>query len=411
MKKWRKNVLAILLATVLSAAMLAGCGSSGDSQSDQGSGSQSGNSVAESQTGTGNQAGAENQTGTGNGASAGQADGETDAGDAAGGELETLKVARLGNDIKIAPIIIASQQGYYEEEGVNVEFEMVDSLPDGLTAVSEEKIDVLPFGVIPSATYISQGVDVVIFGGSIAEGSECIVTPENKDAYTDAESFRGKKVGCFRMETGHMVIKNYLQEAGLTLGEDVEFIYLESSAAIMEAVKKGEVDCGFVNSGYGYVCQQNGLEVAFRPGEWVADFPCCRQTTSRNAYEEKHDTLVNYMIANLRGYQTILEDRDTTIASLCEYSGQDEAYVENVIYGTDEYTAAMKISLDPCKQAVCDFYENMKAIGDIDAGTTYDMADHVAVDIYEEALRTMQEREPDNTLWTDLMTEFEQNDM
>lgn len=385
MKKWEKKLIAILLTVIISAAMIAGCGRSNINTSD----SSEVDTTAE-----------ENQTGSEN----------VDSADA-DRDLETLKVARLGNDIKIAPIIIASQQGYYEEEGVNVEFEMVNSLPDGLTAVSEEKIDVLPFGVIPSATYISQGVDVVIFGGSIAEGSECIVTPENKDAYTDAESFRGKKVGCFRMETGHMVIKNYLQKAGLKLGEDVEFVYLESSAAIMEAVKKGEVDCGFVNSGYGYVCKQNGLEIAFRPGDWVADFPCCRQTTSRNAYEQKHDTLVHYMIANLRGYQTILEDKETAIDSLCEYSGQDEAYVENVIYGTDDYTAAMKISLDPCKQAVCDFYENMKEIGDIDDGTTYDMADHVAVDIYEEALRTMQEREPDCSLWTELMTEFEQNDV
>lgn len=385
MKKWGKKLIAILLTVIISAAMIAGCGRSNINTSD----SSEVDTTAE-----------ENQTGREN----------VDSADA-DRDLETLKVARLGNDIKIAPIIIASQQGYYEEEGVNVEFEMVNSLPDGLTAVSEEKIDVLPFGVIPSATYISQGVDVVIFGGSIAEGSECIVTPENKDAYTDAESFRGKKVGCFRMETGHMVIKNYLQKAGLKLGEDVEFVYLESSAAIMEAVKKGEVDCGFVNSGYGYVCKQNGLEIAFRPGDWVADFPCCRQTTSRNAYEQKHDTLVRYMIANLRGYQTILEDKETAIDSLCKYSGQDEAYVENVIYGTDDYTAAMKISLDPCKQAVCDFYENMKEIGDIDDGTTYDMADHVAVDIYEEALRTMQEREPDCSLWTELMTEFEQNDV
>lgn len=325
------------------------------------------------------------------------------------GSGETLKVARLGNDIKIAPIIIASEQGYYEEEGVNVEFEQIDSLPDGLTAVSEEKLDVLPFGVIPSATYVSQGVDVVVFGGTIAEGSECIVTPENKDAFKEAEDFRGKKVGCFRMETGHMVIKNYLQEAGLTLGEDVEFIYLESTAAIMEAVKKGEVDCGFVNSGYGYVCKQNGLEIDFRPGEWVPNFPCCRQTTSRAALNSKKDALVRYMIANLRGYQTIMEDKESAIASLCAYSGQDEAYVENVIYGTEDYTAAMIISMDPCKKAVCDFYESMKAIGDIDAETIYDMADQIDTEVYEEALQTMMEREPDKELWSELMVEFETN--
>ncbi|MDO4554895.1 MAG: ABC transporter substrate-binding protein [Lachnospiraceae bacterium] len=368
-----KKLLAIMLAAVF---LMTGCQSTGDTSDAQG---------GESTTGV---------------------TAETESADASTG---TLKVARLGTDIKIAPLIIADSQGYYEEEGVKVEFEAVNSLPDGLTAVSEGKLDVLPFGVIPSATYVAQGVDVVVIGGTISEGSECITTEENKDAFTDAESFRGKKVGCFRMETGHMVIKNYLMEAGLELDKDVEFVYLESQAAIMEAVKKGEVDCGFVNSGYGYVCQQSGLAVAFRPGEWVANFPCCRQTTSREALDSKKSDLVKYMIANLRGYETILNDKDTAIADLVAYSGQDEAYVENVIYGTDDYTAAMTISMDPCKTAVCDFYESMKAIGDIDASTTYTMEDHVSTEVYEEALNTLIEREPDNELWTQLMESFKEN--
>ncbi|MEG1661247.1 MAG: hypothetical protein RR332_01925, partial [Clostridiales bacterium] len=49
-------------------------------------------------------------------------------------ELPTLTVGRPGLDLKIACIILASELGYYPEEGVNVEFETISNLADGLTA-------------------------------------------------------------------------------------------------------------------------------------------------------------------------------------------------------------------------------------------------------------------------------------
>ena len=43
----------------------------------------------------------------------------------------------LGLDIKTACIILAQQLGFFEEEGVNVEFENISNLGDGITASTE----------------------------------------------------------------------------------------------------------------------------------------------------------------------------------------------------------------------------------------------------------------------------------
>ena len=325
------------------------------------------------------------------------------------GTAETITVGRPGLDIKIACIIVAHEMGYYQEEGVNVQFEQISNLADGMTAVTQNKLDVLPFGVIPSATFIGKGADAVVFGGTISEGSEAITLPENAEKYKSPEDFRGKKIGCYRMETGHMVMKGVLREAGLDVNSEVEFLYLDSMQSIAEAVKKGEVDLGFINSGYGYIAQKSGLAVAFQPAEFSPDFPCCRQTTSRKALMEKHDALVKFMTANLRGYQTLMTDKETSVGVLANYSGQDAAYVENVIYGTAAYDAAMKISMDPNKNRVCEFYEIMKANGDIDANTKYAMEDHVDITVYESALNEMIKRDPNNTMFTQLMDEFKVN--
>lgn len=316
---------------------------------------------------------------------------------------ETLKVGMLGKDIKTACIILADSLGYFEEEGVDVQFEKINSLSDGLTAVSMDKLDILPFGVIPSCSFISQGTDVVIFGGTISEGSEGITKDDVE--YTQLSDFAGKTIGCFRMETGHMVLKGLLREAGI----DAEFVYLESSQAIVEAVKKGEVDIGMVNSGYGYVAEQSGAHVAFQVGDFESDFPCCRQTASRTAVNEKRDALVKFETALLRAYETYLNDRDAAIKALTEYSGQEEAYVEAVMYGTDSYDNAMIVSLDPNKKKVSDFYDVMKANGDIDADTEYNINDYIDTSIYEDALEALIERGEHADLYEELLKEFEEN--
>ena len=323
-------------------------------------------------------------------------------------DMESISVARPGLDIKIASIIVASQMGLFEEENLEVNFEQVADLATGLTAVSKEEIDVLPFGCIPSCSFISQGTDVVIFGGTIAEGSECITLKENVGKYQKAEDFKGKKIACFRMETGHMVMKGWLREQGLDVNKDVEWVYLDSMQSEVEAVAKGEADMCFVNSGFGYVAKQGGkVDVAFRVGDFVNNFPCCRMTTSRAAMNDKASALTKFMIGCLRGYEVIQNDPEKTIQCLAEYSGQDEAYVENVIYGTKDYKAAMIIDLDPSTKAVADFYETMKANGDIDKDTAYDIHDYMDTSIYENALDTLIEREPDNTLWSELKEAFQ----
>ncbi len=327
--------------------------------------------------------------------------------------METLKIGMPGKDIKIACIIVAQYLGYYEDEGVEVQFEGISNLSEGLTAVDMRKLDVLPFGVIPSASFVGQGADVVVIGGTITEGSEIVVRPENADSIRSIEDFRGKKIGCYRMETGHMLMKGLLRGHGFDLEKDVRFVLLDSQPTIIQAVLKGEVDLGFLNSGQGYVAKQSGLVVAKRVGEFNPLFPCCRQTTARATLESKRDALLRYQIANLRGLHTFMTDKASSISVLAKHAGQPEEFVEAIMYGKDDpkdpYTAAMIVSLDPNREKVLDFYDVMRANGDIDPATKHRMEDHIDTSLYEDALAEMMRREPENPFYANLMAEFRES--
>ena len=292
----------------------------------------------------------------------------------------SLRVAQMGTSIKAAMVVLANEMGYYAEEGLDVTFEPINNLNDGITAILGGSLDILPFGVIPTCTFVAQGADLTVIGGTIAEGSECVMTPENAATYTDGDLtwFAGKTVACVRPETGHMIMMQKIAQAGVDM-TTVKFVELDGFQSVVEAVLKGEADVGFVNSGFGQNAKTQGLEVPF---------------------------LVRFEIANLRAMMLMLTDKETTIAKLVEFSGLDEQYVYNCIYD-----GVMKISMDPSANRVQEFYEIMQANGDIAADSEYDMTDHVDSGIYYDALTTVMERYPDFDGWTAMMEAYEENNL
>ncbi|WP_172137139.1 ABC transporter substrate-binding protein [Adlercreutzia sp. ZJ473] len=325
-------------------------------------------------------------------------------------EVEELKAVLLGKDSKIAAIIVALNKGYYDEEKLTLSTQVVSGgFPEAMPALSNGSVDVLPFGSIPTCTYVGQGDDLVIFGGTVANGSECVTLIENKDKYTKPEDFKGKRIGCFRMETGHMVTKSWLRQNGIEDGKDVEFILLESAAAEVAAVENGELDMCFVNSGYGYVATQGGkCAVAFRPNELIGkDFPCCRQSTNRKAFEEKRSALIKFEIANLRAMYDIANDHEGTIAIITAYSGQPEEYVENITYGKGDYVAAMTFEMDPYTDDVKAFYGDMVDNGDIEDADKDLIDAHLDSTIYKAALDVLIERGENKEFYEELLKVYE----
>ena len=97
-------------------------------------------------------------------------------------------------------------------------------------------------------------------------------------------------------------------------------------------------------------------------------------------------------------------DPEQAVSILAAFSGQDEEYTRAYLYED-----SMIVSLDPAADRVVEFYEVMRANGDLAEGTTHNMEDHVDSSIYQEALETMAERQPENALWQELMEAFEKN--
>ena len=218
-------------------------------------------------------------------------------------------------------------------------------------------------------------------------------------------------------ETGQIKFRAWLIENGIDINKDIEFIPLDNEQALCEAVAKGEVDMAMVNNAYGFIDRELPIKVALQPKELTGDYPCCRQNASNAAYHEKYLSLVDFEIGILRGYKYYRENKKETIDIMVEYSELTPEVVEAGLYGTAEYDTPLNLSPDPCRNAVIDFYDDIKLVESTDpstapsvsATTAPDIDPFVVTDIYRAALDTLMAREPNEQFWKDLDAEFKKN--
>lgn len=330
-------------------------------------------------------------------------------------ESVTLKVGLLGKSVKPVGVLVADAMGYFDEEGVKVEFEKVSSMNDAYMAVSTGDLDVYLFSSTAAATFISQGTTTLrVFGGTADEGSE-IIAAKGTPHITGVDDLLGKTIACQMPETGQMVLKNYLLEQGYTIGApgegaDVTFVYVNDGNTAVEGCTKGEYDYCITNSCLGYYAENFGAELVGSVKQFVETYPCCRQTCSQEAYENKFDALVAFETATLRGYRYYLENEEATLDILEAYAGEDREFLKAQVYGTDTYTPVMRLSLDPDKIACVKFYEAMANLGEITDTVEVDWNDYVVTDVYGTALKTLAERESDVALWQELTEYFNTHD-
>jgi NitT/TauT family transport system substrate-binding protein len=149
--------------------------------------------------------------------------------------------------VQFAPFYLAQQEGWYEEAGLQVEFQnKID--PDLITLVGQGAIDVgIGDGtsVIPA---VSQGIPIK-YVATIYGKFPNVVFAKASSGITKAADLEGRKVGTpGRYGSGWIMLQALLGSAGLTT-EDVEIVEYPDFTQ-RAAVEQGAVDAatGFANN-------------------------------------------------------------------------------------------------------------------------------------------------------------------
>lgn len=325
--------------------------------------------------------------------------------------VETIRIGRSTGNIRVAILTLADELGFYDEEGVNVEFVEISDTSAAISAISlnKDEIDVLQSAGAGALSYVAQGTNVQIIGGVASEGGAMISRPEDKEYYSDLGNLKGGiTIATNLTDTGALVTRNLLEkEYGIDTTNEINYLYLKDAQNVIEAVKKGEAEVGFTNSEAAHKYLDLGIDIVYEVGDLIPDYVCCRQLSSAEKVAAKRDAFVKKAVAEIRAYEWYLQEanHDESVRILAQQSGQDEDYVRAYIYENTKYT------LDPNIKGLEDLFDTLLLGNYIENVTVTDLTGTIDITIYQDALDILAEREPDNQFYQELLEQFKRNNL
>lgn len=377
----KKRILSLLLSTMITAGLIAGCGNTTDSDK-----------VVSPST---EEAAASEGSGSAS---------ETEANAEESQEPVTLKIVGFNSMIAHIDSIVAKNAGFYEKEGINPDFTFNNSNPDNIQALLDGKVDLVSAGATAVLQYIDQGADIVIIGGQMSSGETLYCLPERADEFKELtqETLAGKKVGVSRMNTGDIVFRRILKDKGVDLST-IEFVELDSQATVTQAVASGEVDLGINFLTFREAAEAQGLVPLTHfdtDSEWPG-FVCCRLFTTREKLNANREVYKNAVKANIEAYALIVEDHEAGMKAALEDLTIDEATLQNQLFDYGH----VGIGPNPDKKNTSEFYEAMVNIGYSEGNVKIE--DHIDTSLYIDALTELLEENPDSQVYKELWEESE----
>jgi NitT/TauT family transport system substrate-binding protein len=210
----KKKILATVLTAAMAVSMLAGCSSESASKA-----SEAAATTAEATT----------------------AAEETTAAEAKDtGDLKTVSIQIDGSAVPYyAPLYLAQENGYFAEEGLNVEFYYA-AAADIVKNVAAGNVE---FG-FPNADAVvaakAQGIPVKVVHTTYQEGLGAIIFGSDSGISTPAD-LKGKKVAVTSLgSANYFQLQAAMESAGLTI-DDVQ-VEIVGTGAILTALTEGQVD-------------------------------------------------------------------------------------------------------------------------------------------------------------------------
>ncbi len=303
-------------------------------------------------------------------------------------ELKKFRVGYLPSTGHVL-YFVAKEKGYFEEEGLDVEFSLFANSAEGLNAMKAGKLDAGSFGTAPPLTFIAKGTDFTIFGGQMSQGHALIAKPENADTFKDLKNYKGKKIGVVRLSTGDIVFRGGLKEAGLDWSKDLTINEFESQGSVLEAVKKGTVDAGIVWPPYRKMAEDQGLKVVKQSGEIFKEHPCCRQVALTADIKKDPDSYLRFTTALIKAYKFYKNNLDETVEYTAKYIKVDKNIIKSEVYG--DYISN---NPDPNKEGVVKFWDFMNKIGFISSADKIEK--YINTDIFKNALNNVLKSNPED---------------
>jgi NitT/TauT family transport system substrate-binding protein len=302
-----------------------------------------------------------------------------------------------------AKFFIAKEEGFFQQEGLDVELVEFTNSADGLNALRAGKLDLGAFGTTAPLVHIAKGADIRIIGGVMGEDAAIITTSANAEKIKTIADLKGKKIATVRLATGDAVLRGALDEAGLNWKTDVQIFELKSPPAVLEAVKSGQVDAGVTWGPHDIRAEQQGLKVIIRSRSLQPGHPCCRLTVNTKEVQERSEVWEHFIRAFLRAERFAQDNHPKTVDDIAKYLKLDRSLIEQAYYH-----GYVDQSSDPNVAGIERFWKIMLKSGFVESKS--EIAPYVETGIYKKALDRLAAENPNDPFWKQREQTFAERD-
>lgn len=237
------------------------------------------------------------------------------------GENENqIRLNEVTHSIFYAPLYVAYNLGYFEDEGLDVTIESATGSDASMTALLSGSADIVLVG--PETVVYSQGTqDSPIIFGQLTQKDGSFIVSRNKIEDFTLDDLKGTTIiGGRQGGMPAMTLEYIIEEAGMTIGTDTASgeVNLRTDVAFnmvgSEFVTSGCEFCtlfeptatNLENEGNGYV-----LDAV---GEFSGYLPYTVFATKQSFLDEKSEQAEKFLRAVYRGYQYIANNNSLVVA-------------------------------------------------------------------------------------------------
>lgn len=260
-------------------------------------------------------------------------------------EPTTLKLLLPINTPILHGFRVADAAGYYEEEGLEVDFQPLDGGGEVVTQLLAGNGDLAVIPVGPVVEAIEQGQTQLRAVWNYVYGSIFyIAVPADSDIETAAD-LEGRKVGISALSGGEVpIVRGIIQSAGLTPEEDVELVAVgEGTALSVRALEEGQVDAfgGSINDII--ALQAQGLDLRYILPEALLELPASGVVVPQEVIDANREAVAGFLRASTKGSYWATVNPNATLCVLKEVT--PEQFAEET--GEMIYEAVLPITWAP----------------------------------------------------------------
>ena len=320
-------------------------------------------------------------------------------------EKKTFNLGHLNSTAHLLGFV-AKEEGYFEEEGLDVTLTLFSSAAELSSGLENDKLDVAFIGSVPTLTFQSQGHDLTIFGGEMTNGHGYVIKPEFVEGKTDwdVSILKGRNVASVKNSVQDAELQILLKDKGIEIGEGedkVNIVYFDSQKDAYNALQNDSIDAASAYSPYTSLAESQGYKIVYRCSEekLLENQPCCRQVAATEALAKHPNSYNAFERALIKAYKFTQENKEGTVKDVKKYIDIEEDLINTEVYGG--YGTSVP---DPDKQGTITLKNSIVELGYTE---DYDIEKLYNTDIYKNALASLIKENPDDKVYAELQNHFD----